>query len=53
MKREDELTIPEYWFGSGSAESVGSIIAKIPPEHLASNKFSYEHGYAPILLSAM
>ena len=51
MKRELALTTPEYWFGSGSSESDGSIIAMIPPEHFAFNKFSYEHGYAPMLLS--
>ena len=53
MKREDALTTPEYWFGTGSSDSGGSIIAMIPPEHLAVNKFSYEHGYAPMLLSVI
>ena len=51
MKRDDALTTPEYWFGTGSSGSDGSIIAKTPPEHLAVNKFSYEHGYAPMSLS--
>ena len=51
IKRDDALTTPEYWFGTGSSGSDGSIIAKTPPEHLAVNKFSYEHGYAPMSLS--